>query len=218
MGTRETRLHRGRRLGEQRVRALVWELGVRRVEAGLSQRTVAHAVGRSQAAIWRLEKLANISSVSLVELTEIGAFLGLELGANWHPAGAPIRDRAHQAVIARVRAIISSLAEVTGEVPFPTVGDPRAWDLLVRTERQRVGVEVETRIRDVQALSRRMHQRERDGGMDAIVLALNESAANRRLLAELLDSLGTSFTTPPRTVLSCLRRAVPLPGSGVILV
>lgn len=96
-------------------------------------------------------------------------------------------------------------------------GDPRVWDLLLRLADQVVGAEAETRIRDVQALVRRMRARQRDGGTDEVLLILSDSAVNRRLVGELREALGDDFATPPRALLAALREGRPLPGSGVIL-
>lgn len=146
----------------------------------------------------------------------MAAVLGLELGANLYPAGEPIRDKGHQALIGRLRAVLGQAWRVTAEVPLPLRGDRRAWDLLLRIPRQLVGVEAETRIRDIQAFVRRIRERELEGGADVIVIVLAESAVNRRLLAQLLEALGPRYATNPRRLLRALRAGQPLPGSGVV--
>ena len=83
---------------------------------------------------------------------------------------------------------------------------------------QLIGVEAETRVRDIQAFVRRIREREVDGGANAIVIVLAESEVNRRLLPLLLEALGPRYTTPPRRILRSLRRGRPLTGSGVVLV
>lgn len=65
--------------------------------------------------------------------------------------------------------------------------------MLLRIESQLIGVELETRVRDVQWLVRRMRERQSDGGADAILLVLSASAHNRRVLPELLEALGPEF-------------------------
>lgn len=81
-----------------------------------------------------------------------------------------------------------------------------------------MGVDIEARIRDVQALVRRTRLRERDGGVDQILIVLSDSATNRRLVDELRAALGPSYATSPRAILKALREGRPLPGSGVLLV
>ena len=86
------------------------------------------------------------------------------------------------------------------------------------TPRHLVGVDIETRIRDIQELVRRTRLRERDGETDAILIVLSDSAVNRRLVDQLRDALGPGYATSPRLILRALRAGERLPGSGVILV
>jgi hypothetical protein len=106
---------------------------------------------------------------------------------------------------------------VATEVLLPNVGDRRSWDMLLRLAGQLVGVELETRVRDVQLLVRRMRERERDGGAHDVLLVLSASAHNRRVLPELREALGPGFATPTRAIRAALRDGRPMPGSGVIL-
>lgn len=144
--------------------------------------------------------------------------LGLELSAGLHPLGDPIRDRGHQALISRFRSQLSPAWRVAAEVPLPLPGDARSWDLLLKIGAQLIGVEAETRIRDVQLIVRRIRLRERDGGADEIVLALSASRTNRTLVNELREALGPRYGTSPRSTLVALRAGAALSGSGVILI
>jgi transcriptional regulator with XRE-family HTH domain len=199
------------------VRRLVVELSEARKSAGLSQESLASAIERSQSDLSRLERLVDVDRVSFVEIAEAASLLGLELSAGLHLVGDPIRDKGHQALIKRFRALLSSAFRVFAEALLPGAGDRRSWDLLLRLTDQVIGVEVETRIRDMQALVRRMHQRERDGGADEILLVLAATKTNRMLLSELVTALGPNFATSPRVILRALRNGERLPGSGVIL-
>jgi hypothetical protein len=186
--------------------------------SGVSQRAIAGKLGRSQPDISRLEQLVDIDRVPVVLISEIASLLGLEFSAGLHLIGDGVRDRGHQALIGRFRAVLSEAWRVVAEVPLPNPGDPRTWDLVLRIPAQIVGVEAETRIRDVQRVVRHVHQRQRDGGADVVVLVLADTRVNRSLLAELLTALGPEFATPPRQILRALRAGQPLPGSGVVLV
>jgi len=218
MATRETRIKRGRRRGRTVVTRLMSELVATRQTLNLSQRAMARELHRSQTALVRLERLARIDRISFVDVAEMASMLGLEVGATLHVLGDPLRDRGHQVLITRFRALLAATIRVIAEVPLPNVGDRRSWDLLLRCVGQLIGVEAETRVRDAQALVRRMRERERDGGVDQIVLVLAESAVNRRLLPDLLEALGPRFSTSPRLIRRALREGQPLPGSGVLLV
>lgn len=215
MSTRETRAARGRRRGQQLAGRLLDELRVTRTTADLSQEAVADALGWSQPSYWRFENGRRITSI--IDISAAASVLGLELGAGLHPNGEPIRDKGHQALIGRFRAQLSSAFRVLAEAPLPMPTDPRSWDLLLRMAAQVIGVEAETRIRDVQRLVRHVHQRERDGGVDEIVLLLAVSRTNRELMGELLTALGPHYATSSRAILKALRAGRPLSGSGVIL-
>jgi transcriptional regulator with XRE-family HTH domain len=216
MGTRETRRQRGRRKGEQILRALIAELRVARETAGVSQRALAGALGWSQSEVNRLEQF-RFPAVSVPRLCEIASVLGLELSVSLHPLGDPIRDKAQQALIGRLMAILARAYVAIREVPLPRPGDLRSWDVLLRLGDLLVGVEAETRVRDVQALTRHVRQRERDGGVDEILIVLADTAHNREIVNQLRDALGERFQTPPRALLAALRNGTRLPGSGVIL-
>lgn len=184
--------------------------------ADISQRTVAQALGWSQTEYWRFEN-GRGHAQSLVDIVAVSSVLGLELGAGLHPAGEPLRDKGHQALIQRFRALLSPDFRVLAEVPLPTPGDRRSWDLLLRLATQLIGVEAETRIRDMQRLVRHIHQREQDGGVDQIVLLLAATRTNRELMDELRVALGPTYATSPRLLLAALRRGQPISGSGVVL-
>lgn len=215
MGTRETKPQRGRRRGTQIAARVLSELRETRVRADISQRTTAGSLGWSVTQYWRFEN--GYSATSFIDVSAVASIFGLELSVGLHPVGEPIRDKGHQALIARLRAELSPAFKVLAEVPLPTPGDRRSWDLLLRLPAQLIGVEAETRIRDVQQLTRHVHQREREGGVDEIVLLLAATRTNRELVDELRIGLGPGYTTSPRLILRALRTGHPVPGSGVVL-
>src|SRR4051794_18711660 len=120
----------------------------------MSQRALGRLVDCSQAEVSRIERLEVLDRLSLVDIATMASVLGLELGANLYRAREPIRDKGHQALIGRFRAVLNSAWRVAAEVPLPNPGDRRAWDLLLRIPGQLVGVEAETRLRDIQAFVR----------------------------------------------------------------
>jgi len=111
---------------------------------------------------------------------------------------------------------------VTNETLLPGAGEQRAWDKLLRligaSPAHLVGIDIETRVRDVQALTRRTRGRERDGMVDSIVIVLADSATNRRLVDELRSVLGSDYSTSPRAILMALRSGERVVGSGVVLI
>lgn len=220
MATRQTRLLRGRRRGDALVTRTLSELRARRSVQGISQRTMARELGCSQANLWRTE--AEQAKVTVIRLAEMASVLGLELSIGLHELGDPIRDSGQQALAGRFGALLSPRWAVTSEALLPMPGDLRSWDKLLRLTgadpRHLVGVDLETRIRDVQALVRRTRLRERDGGADSIVIVLSDSSTSRRLVAQLRDALGPDYATNPRLLLRALREGSALVGSGVVLI
>lgn len=201
------------------VKRCLSELRDARIVEGLSQRQMAEELGVSQAQVWRLE--ADEVGVAVTRLSEMASILGLEMAITLHPIGDPVRDKGQQAVGKRFDGVLSPAWWVTSEALLPMPGDLRSWDKLLRLRGQYpclVGVDLETRIRDIQALVRRTRLRERDGGVDHILIVLSDSATNRRLAEELRQALGPAYATPPRAILAALRAGRPLPGSGVILI
>ena len=196
------------------------ELRDHRVAAGLSQTTMAAELALSQPQLWRIEA-DQVADVTVTRLSEMASVLGYELSMGLHPFGDPIRDKGHQALAKRFEALLATSWKVTSETPLPLPGEQRAWDKLLRLRgevRQLVGVDLETRIRDIQALVRRTRLRERDGGVDAILIVLSDTATSRRLAGELRLALGADFGFPAREIVKALRAGKPLPGSGLILV
>lgn len=180
---------------------------------------MADELGCSQANLWRIE--ANeVQDMTVVRLSEMASVLGLELSIALYELGDPIRDMGQQALAGRFAALLSPKWRVTSETLLPLPGDLRSWDKLLRLiggdRGQLVGVDLETRIRDIQALVRRTRLRERDGGVDAILLVLSDSATNRHLVGQLRDALGPDYATSSRQLLKALREGTELPGSGVV--
>jgi hypothetical protein len=72
------------------------------------------------------------------------------------------------------------------EVPIPITGDQRAWDAVVSGSGQgRVAIEAETRLRDIQALQRRVALKRRDDpSIDSVVLLVAGTRGNRFVLRD----------------------------------
>jgi hypothetical protein len=171
---------------------------------------------------WTRSRYARVESdalidVGLEDVCVAASVLGREVSVGLHPTGAAVRDAGQLHLGQKLRGILNPAFRALSEVLLPRVGDRRSWDMLLRLRGQVIGVELETRIRDVQWLVRRLRERERDGGVDLILLVLSDSATNRRLLRHLLDNLGPDWQTSPRVLLRSLRNGEPITGSGVVL-
>jgi transcriptional regulator with XRE-family HTH domain len=216
MSTREAKADRGRRRGRELADHVMSQLRDARVSAGLSQAQIARSLGWSQQNYSKFE-LRRLDDVSIIDIAAASALLGLEPALSLHRAGPALRDKGHEALIGRLLRLLAPAWHVAREVPFPNPGDPRWWDLLLRLPDFRLGVEAETRIRDMQAQIRRMKERAMEGGADALLLILSDSAHNRRLVDDLRQGLGEAFGARPADLLQALRAGERLPGSGVVL-
>lgn len=218
---RETRLERGRRRGKLLTTRAIGELRTARNVAGLTHAEVARAIGMDRSIVTRLEHGA-FDDLGIVRLSEIASVLGYEVSLGLHPIGDPVRDKGQLACGRRFDALLSDRWRGTDETLLPGTGEQRAWDKLPRlvdaAPRYLVGVDIESRVWDVQAIVRRTRLRERDGQVDHILIVLADTAHNRRIADELRSGLGPDYQTGARSLLGSLRRGERLAGSGVLLV
>jgi transcriptional regulator with XRE-family HTH domain len=169
-----------------RARAIVADLGRElheaRLDRAVSLADLSHATRMSPSQISRIER-GLTPNLGVPQIARLLAAVGLDLSARAYPAGEPIRDAAHARLLALLRARLHPSLNWRTEVPLRIPGDLRAWDAVVVGRGWRIGVECETRPRDLQALERRLALKERDGGVDSMVLLLLDSAHNRGVVA-----------------------------------
>jgi transcriptional regulator with XRE-family HTH domain len=209
---------RQRDLAIERARSIRTELGrslrVARLEADLSIREVGQAADMSTSQASRIER-SLVPSLTFEQAMRLGVAVGLNLSAKFFPAGDPIRDAAHVALIDRMRVRLHPSLVLLTEVPLPIAGDRRAWDAVIRGLDWHMPVEAETRPRDMQALDRRIALKLRDSGFENVILLLLDSAANRRLLRS--GALPSRFVVDGRSALARLARGQNPGGSAVVL-
>ena len=216
MSAKDDRVGKGQILGTKVVALLAAEIRDSRQDANLSQVAVAKRLGWSQTRYSRFER--NVEPITVEDVFVVATVLGLRPRFDLYRVQEGLRDQGSQKLVDRFCALLSPLWSVKREAPFPTLGDLRSWDVLIRLGSSfRAGVEAETRLRELEELVRRVRQRELHGGVDAIVVALSRSAHNRAHVHELRTALGDSYATPAGDLLTALRTGRPLPGSGVIL-
>jgi transcriptional regulator with XRE-family HTH domain len=193
--------------GARRAAVFVFELGRElrdaRLAHGLSQAEVARAVGLSQPEVSRLER-GLVPTASIVDIARLLSTVGLELSARAYPSGQPVRDAAHLRLLAALRACLHPGLSWRTEVPIPINRDLRAWDGLVTGPTFRIGVEAETRVRDIQALSRRIGLKQRDSNVDHVILLLAGTRWNRNLVRGHAADLAAQFPGTSRDVLAAL--------------
>lgn len=218
MPSRETARQRGKRLGRAQRRRVGEELRVARVGAGLSLREVGRRIGVSHSGVARRER-GEVETLSIDQVAVMASVLGLELRIGCYPTGAPVRDAAHLALLARFRARLAPSIRFRTEVPMPIPGDLRSADGVV----DRLGgtptsimVEAETHVHDVQALVRRVRNKQRDLGARHVILVLSDSRHHRSLVrAE--RGLALEFPLSPRACLRALARGGDPGGDAIVL-
>jgi transcriptional regulator with XRE-family HTH domain len=215
MSTRERPADRGRRRADESIRLLGREARTARIGAGLSSRAVARATGTSHQQVLRFER----GLLGLVPIRDAGAWcatVGLDLVVRVFPAGDPIRDAGQQRLLARLRATIHPALRCRTEVPLPMHGDLRAWDLIIQAPGVRVAVEAETVLADLQALERRLHRKQRDGGVDRLILLIADTRGNR-LAIDAAPAAFAGFSRDARGALRALRSGLVPERSALVL-
>ena len=189
-----------------------------RTAAGLSQREVARAAGIEHTSLGRFER--GRGALSIPVIGAILAVLGLELSMRAYPAGDPIRDRVQLGLLERLRVRVHRALRWRTEVPLPEIGDLRAWDAVVSgsvPHAWRVRIEAETKLSDVQALTRKITLKIRDDPDGQVILLVSDTAGNRRALRAWRESLRDLFPLDTRQVLAALREGRQPAGNGIVV-
>jgi hypothetical protein len=156
--------------------------------------------------------------LTLVQVAELLAVVGLDLSCRAYPAGQPLRDAAHVRLLADFRGRLHRSLRWATEVPLPAYGDQRAWDATVTGEGWRYGVEAETRPTDAQALERRLALKRRDGGVDGVLLVLPDTRHVAGFLRDGSAALSAALEVPGVRALELLAAGVNPGGSALIVV
>ncbi len=141
----------------------------------------------------------------------------MDLSVRAYPAGPPIADRAHLALLTRFRARIHPAWRIRFEAALPEAGDPRAWDALLTMAGCRVAVEAETRLRDIQALLRRTALKQRDSGIERVVLLVAATRGNRTTVREFRPLVREQLPLDSRSMLAALAAGADPGASGIVL-
>ena len=187
-----------------------------RLAAGLSQLVAGGAAGMSHAQLGRIER-GELRELTVDQLSRACAAVGLRLVVRAYPDGDPVRDAAQLALLERFRACLPPGTRWRTEVPLPIAGDRRAWDGVATLRDGVLGVEAESRLRDMQALERRLGLKLRDGGLDRLVLVVSDTRSNRRVLDLHRDVLRSLLPLDGRDILRALRSGHLPEASGLVL-
>lgn len=210
-------LQHGQRVARQLRQEVAAAVLSARLDGGISQLTAGRAAGMSRAQFGRIER-GEIASLSIDQVCRASAAVGLRASLRTFPDGDPARDAGQLAVLDRFRHRLPGDALWRTEVPLPIPGDRRAWDALLVLGRRRAGCECETRLRDAQAVERRLALKLRDGQVDILLLIIPDTVANRRFLALHREQLRGLLPLDSRQVLDAFRRGELPERSGIVIV
>jgi transcriptional regulator with XRE-family HTH domain len=210
---------RGTRRGGRLLATLADEFREARYQSGVSQRFVAGRSGVSRSTYSRIEN-ARHASLSIQDAARVASTLGLDLVVRAYPGTGSLRDGAHAERLGRLLSFAAQPLSVAREVPLPARPgsiEQRAWDAVVTGSGARTALELEMRLRDAQALERRLALKRRDDPVERFVLAIADSRSNRRALLEARDLFASLPRLSRRSVIESLQ-AGRHPPSGIVLV
>lgn len=200
--------------GHGTVRELGAELLLARRAAGVSQRDVGSAAKVAASTVSRVER-GLFPEVPLLLVARLFGVVGLDLTARAFPGPPPLRDAAHLALLGRLRAALHPALRWQTEVPVAP-GDRRAWDAVVSDGTRTLGIEAETRIRDIQSLDRRLQLKLQDAGVFGVLLVLNATNWNRRVLRDHAAALA-NYPLRTRELVAQLRSGSLPTASGILV-
>lgn len=186
----------------------------------LTQAQVAAAVRISRSVYSRIE-CGKLGHLSIVVATQIASVLGLDLVIRAYPGPTKLRDQPSLDRMAPVLKAAAVPIVIRTEVTLPQRPDghpeQRAWDAMAEGDGKRTAMEMEMRLRDAQALERRIGLKLRDDPVDGFVLLLADTRTNRETL-KLNPEL---FRWLPRLTIGVVLTALSAgrhPPSGIVFV
>jgi transcriptional regulator with XRE-family HTH domain len=188
-----------------------------RISHGLSLEAAGRRAGFSGTQLGRLER-NKIGRPSLDQICRAARAVGLKAALQLYPDGAPIHDAAQLALLARLEALLAPPLRLRREVPIPLPGDLRAWDGRIDDGIRVASVEGESKLHDAQAVERRIQAKCRDDpSAGVVILVVNRTAHNRRVLGEHREALRAGFPLDGAAIARELRRGRVPAASGIIL-
>jgi len=212
---RESASERGARRGRQLRARTSAELDDARRRAGLSFRELARRLGVSVEKVQRALR-GEPGSLTIDFAARIAAVLGQQLSVGLYPDGDPVRDRAHLALLARLRTRLAPGLRWRTEVPIPIAGDHRSGDALIGGDEFDVLIEAETHLHHIQALERSIAGKQRDLGASRVVLLVSDTRHNREVIRDVAE-LRRRFPIGTRAFLAALGRERDPGGDALVI-
>lgn len=183
--------------------------------AGVSQDHLGLAVDLSGSEVGRVEH-GTAPWLTVIHASELLRAVGLDLWARAYLAGPPLRDVAHLRLLADFEGRLHPSVKCQREWPIPGEGDSRAIDLLLTNLPKRIGVEAETVLDDLQAMQRELNLKQRDAGLERLILLVRGSRRNREILRA-ADALQRDLPLSSRAVMAALARGRDPGANGIVI-
>lgn len=216
MSTKERPADRGKRRGEKLLVELLDEGRRARIESGSSQADVGRALDLSASRVSVMER-GKFVNVPFVVVAQFLSVTGLELSARAYPVGGGLRDAAQIQLLERFRSRLSPAIQCRTEVPIPIAGDLRAWDAVLYVGSVAIGVEAETRLRDFQAVDRRLMLKARDSAIESTILLVSGTRSNRAILRDAGSMLRANYPISSLDALASLEVGRRPLGSAIVI-
>lgn len=184
---------------------------------GLSLAAVGRRAGVSGTQVGRIERGA-IGEPTVDQLCRVARALGLKASLKLYPDGAPVRDAGQLPLLDRLEHVLPDGMPLRREVVLPIAGDQRAWDARIRADGRTASIDAEARLGDIQAVSRRVALKQRDDpDAGVVILLVNRTDRNRRVLNEHREALREQFPLDGAAILRHLRAGRIPPAGGILL-
>lgn len=190
------------------------------MDRSLTQQQLGDVAGVSRTWVGRIERGLE-DNIPLREYVLLFAAIGQRLSVRGYPVLDSLRDAASVKMLERFRGRLHPELGWGQEVPMPGEGDLRAWDGMVIGREPapwRLGVEAETRPRDLQALLRRTQLKKQDSGVDGLLLLLLRSRYNQDLVRAHEALLREAFPVPGARAMELLKAGRQPPGDALVLI
>lgn len=217
MGARTQSRSRAAARATEILRRIGAEVRTNRVAASLTLVRVGGAIGRSAAWVSRVER-GLMPSVSVGELSQLAAVVGLRVWLATFPDGSHLRDVAQVHLLQRFRSRVSAAWAWSLEVPVPLVGDARAADAVIRLGQALVMIEAITRLADAQAQLRAIALKARDMGIARVVIVVAATHTNRAALSAVQPLLLDQFPLGTKATLRALAEGRAPAANGIVFI
>ena len=218
MATRQRPGDAGAEDARRLLAAVERELRLARRAAGLSIEEAARRAGMSPTRLGDIER-GQVASPGFESLCRAARAAGLEPSLRVFPTGESVVDAGQLPVLARPESTLAHPLRMAREVALPIAGDARAWDARITDGRSSASLDVEARLGDVQAVSRRIALKQRDDpGAGVVLLVLGRTAHNRRLLVEHREALRAQFPLDGAAILRAFRSGTIPQAGGLVLI